>query len=428
MDAAELRARLRNPDPEERSLAIQEIALAGRFDRSLIHTLIEGLEDDDPVTKEWSTVALRRFRGNPEAIQALWETYEHDNRENVRCCALVGLGQLGVHLSSQQLHDLYRARRSRDDDLLLGFAVRWAGLTASEPDVFQALIDIEHQEEEAGEKTARPKFRAALGAAVYRCARRCLAEGTIGLGWLKEHGRGDLAERLGEARVKRRMEAERARRAQPALLPELEGAGSETSLLPGRALADVQEEQYIQDLAEWRNVRLVESRSYVRDQTLAREAKKAAAYRCQVCGDSLPGPGARRFVQAHHVEPLSEGGDDVRKNLAVLCPNCHAKLHAGAVKIEQKQDRLYVSTSAKAEAQPLLRGDDPSAARERREHMVVSQIVRLIDELDPETLRKVVGILSDRLSSHPDRCATREGLTYVLPDTQGPYPTADTAP
>ena len=83
MDAAELRARLRNPDPEERSLAIQEIALAGRFDRglihTLIHTLIEGLEDDDPVTKEWSTVALRRFRGNPEAIQALWARRSRDD-------------------------------------------------------------------------------------------------------------------------------------------------------------------------------------------------------------------------------------------------------------------------------------------------------------------------------------------------------------
>jgi hypothetical protein len=270
MDSEELRAQLRNPDPELRSQAIQQIALADRvrYDRSLIRALIEGLADEDPVAKEWSTVALRRFRGNAEAVQALWDTYEHENRESVRCCALVGLGRLGVHLSNQQLRDLYCERRSRDDDLLLGFAVHWAGRTAIDPDVLQALIDIEHQEDEARWKTAAPEFRTAVGAAVYRCARRCLAEGTIGLGWLKEHGRADLAERLGEGRVKRLIEAERARCAQPALLPELERDGPETSLLPGRALADIQEEQYIQDLAEWRNVRLVESRSYIRDQTL----------------------------------------------------------------------------------------------------------------------------------------------------------------
>ena len=298
-------------------------------------------------------------------------------------------------MSSQQLRDLYCERRRRGDELLLGFAVHWAGRTAIDPEVLQALIDIEHQENEARWEAAEPEFRTAVGAAVYRCARRCLAEETIGLGWLKEHGRADLTERLGEARVKRSIEAERARRAQP-LLPELEPDGPETSLLPGRALADVQEAQYIQDLAEWHDVRLVESRSYIRDQTLAREVKKTAEYRCQACGDSLEGSGARRFVHAHHVEPLSEGGDDVKRNLVVLCPSCHARLHAGAIKIERGQDGCTVSTSANAEAQPLLRGDDPSAVGERREQVVVSQIVRLFDELSSEMRPKVLGILSER--------------------------------
>ena len=73
------------------------------------------------------------------------------------------------------------------------------------------------------------------------------------------------------------------------------------------------------------------------------------------------------------------------------------------MKIERGRDGLSVSTSTTAEVQPFLRGDDPTAVRERREQVVVTQIVRLFDELSSEMRPKVVGTLSDRLTSHSSR-------------------------
>jgi hypothetical protein len=51
---------------------------------------------------------------------------------------------------------------------------------------------------------------------------------------------------------------------------------------------------------------------------------------CDVCGwpgaliaDSLRG----KVLHAHHVEPLSAGGDDEWSNMLLLCPNHHAVCH-----------------------------------------------------------------------------------------------------
>jgi 5-methylcytosine-specific restriction endonuclease McrA len=50
-----------------------------------------------------------------------------------------------------------------------------------------------------------------------------------------------------------------------------------------------------------------------------------ANHPCVVCGE-------RRAVQAAHVVPRSQGGDDVRENIAPLCWECHPLLDQGATK------------------------------------------------------------------------------------------------
>src|SRR3972149_160556 len=110
MDIHALLSQLRNDgDPEARSQAIQEIALAGRatYGRDVVLALLDALNDEDPVVKEWATVALRKLKGDQEAQRALWECFETDERENTRCCALVGLGGMGEHLPADRLRAIY---------------------------------------------------------------------------------------------------------------------------------------------------------------------------------------------------------------------------------------------------------------------------------------------------------------------------------
>ncbi|MCR4399116.1 MAG: HNH endonuclease [Firmicutes bacterium] len=45
---------------------------------------------------------------------------------------------------------------------------------------------------------------------------------------------------------------------------------------------------------------------------------------CEICG--RPGP-----TQAHHIRSRGAGGGDEPKNLISLCPECHARVHAGGI-------------------------------------------------------------------------------------------------
>ncbi len=268
------------------------------------------------------------------------------------------------------------------------------------------LREIQDQE---SKRADRPELYATVRAALIRCARRCLAEGTVTKSWFEERGWDDVLAKLRETRIKRLIEAERARLAQPALTPALEQDGPDTPLVPGRALADFIEQQYIGGLAEWKNVHIVESRSYVRDQALARQVKEQTGGTCQCCGDRLDNRVlSRRFVHAHHLEPLSEGGADTGDNMVVLCPNCHARLHAKTFRVERRDDGIYATTSATAEPQKLLERGDMAGAQQRREQTTVEQVVRLAETLGFERRARLVQELLAKL------------LAEKLPPTSSP--------
>ena len=45
----------------------------------------------------------------------------------------------------------------------------------------------------------------------------------------------------------------------------------------------------------------------------------------------------KKYIEIHHVNPLSEGGEDSINNTVALCPNCHRKIHYSKNKEEIKQ-------------------------------------------------------------------------------------------
>lgn len=40
------------------------------------------------------------------------------------------------------------------------------------------------------------------------------------------------------------------------------------------------------------------------------------------------------YLEVHHIQPLSEGGEDTLANAAALCPRCHRELHFGVERLE----------------------------------------------------------------------------------------------
>lgn len=103
----------------------------------------------------------------------------------------------------------------------------------------------------------------------------------------------------------------------------------------GHAVAE-QEEEYRADatLEEKRRLRLhfrVE-----RNQRLARLAKEAHGYTCQVCGfdfERAYGELGRNYIEAHHLTPLQDLPPDQpirlspKADFAVVCANCHRMIH-----------------------------------------------------------------------------------------------------
>lgn len=48
-----------------------------------------------------------------------------------------------------------------------------------------------------------------------------------------------------------------------------------------------------------------------------------AGGRCEYCSEEMD------LLEVHHIKPRSEGGPNTRRNLIVLCPNCHRKADRG---------------------------------------------------------------------------------------------------
>ncbi|MBO4787808.1 MAG: HNH endonuclease [Lachnospiraceae bacterium] len=77
--------------------------------------------------------------------------------------------------------------------------------------------------------------------------------------------------------------------------------------------------------------REVERRVVVRERCEAVSvlAKRRANGICQLCGAAAPFVNHEGvpYLETHHIEWLSKGGEDSEENTVALCPNCHKKMH-----------------------------------------------------------------------------------------------------
>ncbi|HEY6254224.1 MAG TPA: HNH endonuclease [Xanthobacteraceae bacterium] len=114
--------------------------------------------------------------------------------------------------------------------------------------------------------------------------------------------------------------------------PAIEEDPAEGSSLTGTPLAS--------DLGDPNPSRVQTTRYRVlRDTTLAYTIKQLHQDKCQICGFTIPLGEGQTYSEAHHVKPLGKphNGPDTAANIIVLCPNHHAMLDFGALKLTRKK-------------------------------------------------------------------------------------------
>lgn len=77
----------------------------------------------------------------------------------------------------------------------------------------------------------------------------------------------------------------------------------------------------------------VTTRIYKRSPYVVAEVLSRANGKCQSCNSDAPflKVDGTPFLEVHHIEWLSNGGEDSVKNAIALCPNCHRQAHYGVL-------------------------------------------------------------------------------------------------
>lgn len=81
--------------------------------------------------------------------------------------------------------------------------------------------------------------------------------------------------------------------------------------------------------------------------TLQEIAKYDYYRKCAICGWTLRDSnkaGPMGGCELHHIIPISEGGEDSRDNLILLCPNCHKMAHVGLLDEQRLRSHIVIQT------------------------------------------------------------------------------------
>lgn len=85
--------------------------------------------------------------------------------------------------------------------------------------------------------------------------------------------------------------------------------------------------------------RVVKTKVYSRDPFIREYVRQLAKGICQLCEEPAPfEKNGVPFLHVHHIEYLSNGGEDTIENSIAICPNCHARIH----QLERSEDKDYL--------------------------------------------------------------------------------------
>jgi len=105
-----------------------------------------------------------------------------------------------------------------------------------------------------------------------------------------------------------------------------------------RKLSDQELENQAKQFSGTAGVINVQSKQYTRNPYISEHAKRRAKGICQLCLQPAPfkAKSGDPFLETHHIQWLSKGGEDSIKNTVALCPNCHRKMHLLNLDIDRK--------------------------------------------------------------------------------------------
>jgi 5-methylcytosine-specific restriction protein A len=109
-----------------------------------------------------------------------------------------------------------------------------------------------------------------------------------------------------------------------------------------RKLSDMELEKRINEPNCRGGKREVVTTVFQRDAGVVEYVKRKAKGVCQLCERSAPftDEEGKPYLEAHHIEWLSRGGEDTISNTVALCPNCHRKMHV----LDCKKDKDILKT------------------------------------------------------------------------------------
>ncbi len=94
--------------------------------------------------------------------------------------------------------------------------------------------------------------------------------------------------------------------------------------------------------------RQITTTTYERNIYVSELAKRKAGGICQLCAEPAPFSDKKGspYLETHHIDWLSKGGEDIIENTVALCPNCHRKMHSLNLKSDQVRLKARAQMSA----------------------------------------------------------------------------------
>lgn len=96
-----------------------------------------------------------------------------------------------------------------------------------------------------------------------------------------------------------------------------------------KKLSDDDLKRKVENIKGKPGTRITTAVAYDRNSDVAEYAKRRANGICQLCEKPAPfnNKKGEPYLESHHLEFLSKGGEDTIYNTVALCPNCHRKMH-----------------------------------------------------------------------------------------------------
>lgn len=87
---------------------------------------------------------------------------------------------------------------------------------------------------------------------------------------------------------------------------------------------------------------VINNKVYKRDNRTIALLKTLRGHKCQICGKAIEKKDGTFYVEAAHITPKSEKGQEIPSNILLLCPNHHKEFDLGRREILKKSDEELI--------------------------------------------------------------------------------------